>query len=183
MNNRWLSVNVPTAVAVLLGCYAISIALPVNFYGVIALSAIPITLLTGSVARADLNGRRGILGHPVSIWLGNISFAFYIFHLVVLDAVVTGLMVNVHWTTLSAVAMIFALLAFTILLAWVVYSLFEKPLLRLFSPKTWYKPQRAAAPAMAAAFSASAPSATADPAAASLPSGSESGATPESPAA
>jgi peptidoglycan/LPS O-acetylase OafA/YrhL len=114
--------------------YTFSIFLPINFYGIVALLAPPMVLLTISLTQADMRGQRTVLNHPVLVWLGGVSYAFYLLHRIVLEVSIPGFLAKVHWTIPTAVAMIVFTLAVTTGLAYVLYIAVERPMLRRFSP-------------------------------------------------
>ncbi|MER5639518.1 acyltransferase [Kitasatospora sp. NPDC002227] len=80
---RWvrLPVWVPTVtvVAVYLGVGY----LPVRI-GYVAAALVPLVLLVPALAQADLDGRRWIWAHPRMVWLGELTFAFYLVHQLVI---------------------------------------------------------------------------------------------------
>lgn len=131
---RWPRLRVRTALAVLTVVYSVGVFLPINFYGIVVISALPMVLVTVALTQSDMSGRRSFLGHPVMIWLGSISYAFYLLHRIVLEVLIPGLLKHVHWTTPAAVAMIAFTLGLTIVLARALYVLVERPMVRRFSP-------------------------------------------------
>jgi peptidoglycan/LPS O-acetylase OafA/YrhL len=89
--------RIPIWVAVALVCIAYEVARKVGTnvfsgHGDFVV-VIPFGLLLAAAASTDLDGRSGILTRPVSIYLGEVSFAFYLVHVVVLSYVAKA----AHW--------------------------------------------------------------------------------------
>ncbi|HEY2062712.1 MAG TPA: acyltransferase [Amycolatopsis sp.] len=120
---------------VVAGVYAFSIFfLPINFYGIVLVLAPPMLLLTVALTQADIRGQRTVLNHPVLVWLGGVSYAFYLLHRIVLEVFISGFGAKVPWTIPTAIAALVALLGLTTGLAYLLYILVERPMLRRFSP-------------------------------------------------
>jgi peptidoglycan/LPS O-acetylase OafA/YrhL len=134
LHGRWPQMRIRPVLAVLAVIYTGGVFLPINFYGIVVISAIPMALVTVALAQGDMRGRRSFLGHPVMIWFGMISYAFYLLHRIVLELLIPGLLKHVHWSTPAATGMVALTLALTIALARAMYVLVERPLVRRFSP-------------------------------------------------
>lgn len=136
MSGRWINVPVWAAwVALTIGCI-VAIYLP-SLYRVAAATIIPLALLIPALATAEIRGHRSYMSSRVMVWLGNISFAFYLIHSMVLDLVLQGLQYMLEegfrWTTLSAIGGVTIGLAASVLLSWLLFELVEKPMQRRFS--------------------------------------------------
>ena len=103
----------------------------------VAVTIVPIALLIPTIATADLAGRRSFTGRPVMVWLGRISFAFYLLHLLVMEWLVFAFSGSItHWRPLSGwsgVGIITVILAAAILCAWLLQILVELPVYRRFA--------------------------------------------------
>jgi peptidoglycan/LPS O-acetylase OafA/YrhL len=131
---RWPSLKLRIILPVVLAVYVGGVFLPINFYGIVVISALPMLFVAVALVQRDMAGRRSFLGHPVMIWFGTISYAFYLLHRIVLEVLIPGLLKHVHWSTLAGVAMTVGVLGLTIVLARILYVLVERPLVRRFSP-------------------------------------------------
>ncbi|GAA5089687.1 acyltransferase family protein [Nocardia iowensis] len=140
---RWLRVPIW---ATLLGCLAgYLVAMYTPFVvGFFLATAIPLALLIGAAATSDIEGRSRFLSSRFVVWLGDISFAFYICQGVALFYV-RHQMGDVAFSAPIAILVILALFFLNILMAWLLHTFVESPAMRhLARPKRKPKP---AAPA------------------------------------
>ncbi|WP_240152180.1 acyltransferase family protein [Streptomyces mobaraensis] len=100
-------------------------------YAITAVLVIPMALLVLAGAGADVRASRSPLRHRTAVWLGDISFAFYMVHMLVLtygyrlvDEDRTG---GDGFRALCAAA----LLAVSVAVSWALYAGVERPLTRL----------------------------------------------------
>jgi len=122
----WLALVVSAA-----GCVAAAVD-PANPLSYAAFTIVGFGMLLTSLARAALTGRVGFLGHPLLVKLGNVSFAFYLIHLVTLQAVIGAASrwgFNSLGAPLALIAMVISLTA-----AVALHYGVERPFLRVFSP-------------------------------------------------
>jgi peptidoglycan/LPS O-acetylase OafA/YrhL len=111
-----------------------------------AVTIIPIVLLIAAAATADATGRRTPFQNRPATWLGEISFAFYLLHFIVLTE--TKTLVGRTLGTPAAIAVLLAELAVTVLLAWLLYAAVERPVTRRWSGRRPVIPRPRAAPAI-----------------------------------
>jgi mycarose O-acyltransferase len=100
-------------------------------------------LLIAAGASADVQGHRTLLSSRGMVWLGEVSFAFYLWHLLVLIYVhqwITGvdqpmsfLVLEEGYSTPVALAVLALLFGISLLLAWATFTLVEKPVMRRFA--------------------------------------------------
>jgi peptidoglycan/LPS O-acetylase OafA/YrhL len=102
-------------------------------------------LLVAAAARADLTGSPSLWRHPVLIRLGELSFAFYMIHVLILRTGEKLFASHPHLPLLPALGATLAAFACSLTLAWILYECVEGPARRLL-----LRPRRvAAAPARA----------------------------------
>ncbi len=120
---RWsLALLPPAMVAGLFAPY------PVNEH---ALTLVPVTLIVASAARADLLGRATLWSRPLMVYLGELSFAFYLVHFLVIAAFDRyGLLPHQAAPAQALVATV-SVLWFSLMAAMVLYHGVELPALRL----------------------------------------------------
>ena len=135
LSGRWLNVNLWVAGATVVAGYVAALFLP-YYYGFAAATVIPFALVIPAAAVADIQGRRSWLGSPVMVWLGTISFAFYLLHRLTLATAVGVFGRDFAWNTTSAIGIVVVALAVTIVLSWILYTFVEKPMLRRFATST-----------------------------------------------
>ncbi|MGE5830801.1 MAG: acyltransferase family protein [Micromonosporaceae bacterium] len=131
-SGRRIPVGVGGGIALTLLAGLLADLLPLR-YGLVAVWVVPLALTVAAGAVADVEGRQTFLSGRAMVWLGDISFAFYLWHLLVLA---TG---RTYWTppqgyaTPAAIVMILALLGVIILISWATFALYERPLMRRFA--------------------------------------------------
>jgi peptidoglycan/LPS O-acetylase OafA/YrhL len=112
------------------GCIAAATA-PTDPRSYAAFTVVGFGLLLTALTRRAREGKSTVLGHPVLVSLGRVSFAFYLVHLLCLQAVYA-----VAGSSLQACGTSAALLAFTLalILAFVLHLTIERPFVRAFAP-------------------------------------------------
>lgn len=127
---RWAGPGLLGATAALAVGYAISLYVPVLFVFAAA-TVVPLALLIAAGAAADIRGTRSPLRGRVMVRLGEISFAFYLWHHMVLTRV-AGAFGTDDWSTAAATAVVALSLLVTLVLAWLLHRLVEEPVMRRF---------------------------------------------------
>ena len=84
------------------------------------------------MAERDIQGKPSVASRPAIVWLGQLSFTFYLFHRIVLENVIGAFGYAYHWTVPAAVGAIALSLAMTLILAWNLSIAVEKPFYRRF---------------------------------------------------
>jgi peptidoglycan/LPS O-acetylase OafA/YrhL len=111
-------------------------------YSLVAATVIPLALVIPAAAATDLRGRFSPLRVRPMVWLGEISYAFYLVHFLVIHVghlsfgrvKMMGVAMPTHlFTTGKGIALIVVLFAVSVLLSWVLYTLVERPMMRHFS--------------------------------------------------
>ncbi|MGW4238393.1 acyltransferase family protein [Streptomyces sp. NPDC004749] len=129
---RWPDIRLLPATALLVLAYALALRLP-QVFAQSAVTIVPVVLVVAAGALADLGGRSRLLRGRVMVWLGEISFAFYMVHLIVLLSVRKWLGVENSWDTPTAFLVITGCFAVTLLLAWLLHIGVERPSMRHWS--------------------------------------------------
>jgi peptidoglycan/LPS O-acetylase OafA/YrhL len=134
---------------VLAGAVYLAADLPVGGFQNVALPIVPVLLLLAAGARSDLAragagapGRRGVLARPLLVWLGDISYCFYLVHQLVLK-VLARLLEFVSADPADGLLWAVVGLALSILSAALLHEIVEKPFDRRL------RGRRRAAPAVA----------------------------------
>ncbi|WP_240505123.1 acyltransferase family protein [Nocardia mangyaensis] len=131
----WRDTRLVTPLAALALCYAATWFVPVN-YKMSALLVAPMAAVVATLATRDLAGINGINNTRPMIWLGDISFAFYMIQYPVM-VIVTRLFIGGRqysiggwalWTSVS--------LAASILAAAAIYHGIDKPIMRRFAHRS-----------------------------------------------
>jgi peptidoglycan/LPS O-acetylase OafA/YrhL len=132
LEGRWIRLSHTMAVLTVIPGFALTAVLP-DAYGVVAPLVIPLALVIASGAASDAAGRRTWASRPAMVWLGEISFAFYLLHLLVAYNGPVLLQSGIQWGIPEALARIAATFAITLVLAWLLYRLVELPAMRRWS--------------------------------------------------
>jgi len=131
LTGRKLPLGRGAAAILAIVAYAVSPLLPPNF-SLVSVMVLPLGLLIAAAAKADEEARPIWLSGRIMVWLGDISFAFYMWHALILF--------NVHpWlfgpASNAAVAIAEIALLFEIILvvSWLQFSLIERQMMRRFA--------------------------------------------------
>lgn len=132
-------VGVVPAVLLLVGCY-VGARFASGAQGLVSITVIPLALIIFAVAGSDVAGRRSPMRSTVMIWLGNVSFAFYLVHELVIDygARALGVASNPygvgpHLNPGQVLGLTLLALGVSVLLSWLLYALVERPAMRRWS--------------------------------------------------
>jgi peptidoglycan/LPS O-acetylase OafA/YrhL len=129
---RWPNIGLFPAAVLLLAAYVVSLQVPQVFAQTL-ITIVPIVLVIGAGAMADIRNGPGWLRGRVMGWLGEISFAFYLLHVIVLMTVRKWVGVHTSFATPQAVLILVGCLALTTLLAWLLHTFVERPVMRRWS--------------------------------------------------
>ncbi|MER6094144.1 acyltransferase family protein [Streptomyces bluensis] len=140
MSGRWRNIGMLWAGALLISSYALGYFTP-YIYSSRAVCVIPAAVLIAAGAIADNEGRFTVFRNKVAVWLGDISFAFYLVHFTVLQGV-WKLLGSKTYTAPQAAAMMVLSLGVSILASWALYALIERPI-----TQRWSNPRKRPAPA------------------------------------
>ncbi|OCC07231.1 acyltransferase [Streptomyces sp. PTY087I2] len=133
MAGRWTGPG-PLPFAVLLAVlYFAALETPAE-YRLVAMTIVPVTLLLGSLAAADLRGDRSIAANRFMEWLGDISFAFLLIHWPVMNFFFQQFGEE-FYSVPKAIGVVCLDLSASLALAWLLTVAVERPLVRLLSPK------------------------------------------------
>ncbi|MGW0826086.1 acyltransferase family protein [Streptomyces sp. NPDC002845] len=125
--------------ALLAGCAAAPLAVYGPFlFSVAAALVVPFALTIVAFANRDVRARKSLLSSRFLVWLGEISFAFYLVHALVMSA--TEHLVGLESMTANPVAKVLwatALLAASVVCSWGLYTLVERPLMGRFGGRQW----------------------------------------------
>lgn len=130
LTGRRLPLQFGGAVALTIGAYFVS-ALAGPLYQFSAVMVVPLGLLIAAGASADVAGQRTFLGSKLMVWLGEISFAFYMWHYLVLSYGHQWLGKN--WGTATATGALILLFAAAVVLAWASFTFVERPIMKRFA--------------------------------------------------
>lgn len=125
---RWIDIGLPTATALVLVGYGVSMVVQSPLLFAVTTVA-PLAVLIPAAATADLTGRSSPWRSPAMIWLGVRSYAFYLTHLMVIRAA-AWLVDGRALSPVFAVTGALAVLAVAIGSAWCLHAGVERPMAR-----------------------------------------------------
>lgn len=125
MTERWVAI--PLAPALTLAAAAYFLAGEVPFiYSLSLTTVIPIALLITSLAAADMAQRKSWFRHPLMVWLGEISFGFYMIHLLIMMGL-TSLLDGQRFSVVPASFILAATFCLSLLGGWLLFAFVERP--------------------------------------------------------
>jgi peptidoglycan/LPS O-acetylase OafA/YrhL len=147
MSGRRRNIGMVWGGALLVASYALGYFTP-YIYSSRAVCVIPAAILIAAGAIADDEGRFTVFRNKVAVWLGDISFAFYLVHFTVLEGV-WRLLGSKTYSAPQAAAMMLLSLGVAILASRALYDLIERPI-----TQRWSNPRKRSAPAQQEAVAA-----------------------------
>jgi peptidoglycan/LPS O-acetylase OafA/YrhL len=120
------------SLAIGVAAYAISPMLPLT-YPLVSIMLLPVGLVMANTALLDVNKQKTFLASKPMIWLGELSFAFYLWHMMVLMYGHQLISKGAGFSTPVAILVALGMFAATQLLAWLTYVLVERPIMRRFA--------------------------------------------------
>jgi peptidoglycan/LPS O-acetylase OafA/YrhL len=133
MSGRRVPLNFGAAVGVFVAVYALSPLIPERL-NMAAIHVVPIGLLILTAATRDSRGGSpGWLGSRLMVKLGDLSFAFYIWHYMIVVYARELLGSPAGWSTPVGFAVLALLFVATLGVAWLQFTLIERPMYRRFA--------------------------------------------------
>jgi len=129
---RWPAVGVGPATAFAVVSYVASRWLPGDVR-IVAGTAVSFAILIAAAAAADVDGRPTPWRSPRMVWLGEISYAFYLVHQLVLR-LVSKVMGAAH-TVVVEIGLALAAFLLALLASWLLYRAVEVPAMRALRPR------------------------------------------------
>ncbi|MGK5733970.1 acyltransferase family protein, partial [Streptomyces sp. URMC 124] len=134
LEGRWITLGLLPAGLLTVAAYGVSLLVPPP-YAINAVTIVPFALLIPAAATADVNGTRSPFRGRVMLWLGEVSFAFYMVQQVLLEFA-RGRM-GARWAlpTPLALAVIALEAGAALLCAWLLHTAVERPAMRFARPR------------------------------------------------
>lgn len=133
MTRRWPRISVRMALAITVVALVVEAKVPLLYtFGSVA--ALPAALLIGALAAAENDGRSTLgLDRRLLVRLGELSFAFYMIHWIVLTFGRQLIGAGVRWNTATATGLAMLALLLSVVLAWLLHVGVERPIMRHWS--------------------------------------------------
>ncbi|GHB29293.1 acyltransferase family protein [Streptomyces chryseus] len=148
LSGRWVRLGLGPAALSVLAVYVGALWLP-QLWSFAAPYSFPLGLLVAAAAADDLAGRGTPLARRPLVWLGEISYAFFLIHLNVLNSAQAafkgewmgyGAFDRTSLSTPVAVLFLLGCLAVSIVLAWLLHRFVEMPVMRRWSRPRPHRP-------------------------------------------
>ncbi|WNV84465.1 acyltransferase [Umezawaea sp. Da 62-37] len=138
--------RMPAAIGLLAVGFALELLLAPTVFGLTMPLVVPLGLVLLAGAKADIEGTSSVFRAKGMIWLGELSFAFYMVHFLVLYYTHVAIGMSVSWSIPVAIGIALVLCGVTLLIAWGIHSFIERPAMR-----HWSRPRRTPDPRVATA--------------------------------
>jgi peptidoglycan/LPS O-acetylase OafA/YrhL len=141
--NKWVNIGILPAGVLVIASYALSFMLPPT-YSFGQLFMLPTALLITALAVADINGRHNFLAGRTWNYLGEITYGFFLVHILVMfyiQAAIsgqwggTGYYTRQQWSTPVAALFLIGLFAVSLVLAAALYRFVQVPASNRWSKK------------------------------------------------
>lgn len=132
LTGQKLPLRLGGAVALAVGSYFVAPLFGPN-YRFAAVMVIPLGLLIAAGAVSDVAKDQTFLSSKLMVWLGDISFAFYMWHYLVLQYGHRWLGQGESWSTPTAIAAMALLFGITLVLSWALFTFIERPIMKQFA--------------------------------------------------
>ncbi|PSL51983.1 peptidoglycan/LPS O-acetylase OafA/YrhL [Saccharothrix carnea] len=132
LTGRKLPLGFGGSVALTVVAYAVASLFPGATVTMVAVTVLPLGLVIAAGAAAESEGRPTLLSGRTMVWLGEVSFAFYMCHLLVLRYGLLWLAPGTHPTPVALGLLTLAFVG-TTALAWLMFVLVERPITRRVS--------------------------------------------------
>ncbi|WP_369637623.1 acyltransferase family protein [Nocardia sp. JMUB6875] len=132
LEGRWRNTNMAWPLLALTVAYAATWVVPVNYKMSVLLLA-PMTAVVATMAARDLAGIGGINNHPRMVWLGNVSFAFYLIQFPVMVLITRNLIGGRQFGILGWAGFSLLSLVVSTAIAAALYHWVDLPIMRKFA--------------------------------------------------
>ncbi|MFJ9693251.1 acyltransferase family protein [Kitasatospora sp. NPDC101183] len=131
MTGRWINLPVTPALALVAVAYVAEMRVP-WLYAMSAVTIVPVALLISAMAASDIAGKRSILRNRVCVWLGEVSFAFYLVHDITVHVFVDDYGLSATHSAPVGAAILASEVLISVFFSWLLYIGVERPLMKRF---------------------------------------------------
>jgi peptidoglycan/LPS O-acetylase OafA/YrhL len=138
---QWFGPGLWISTAIFVALYvACTLWIPGNYH--VGVLTVAYAILIGGAAKTDLSGAPSPWRWPVMVWLGEVSFAFYLVHVALIANVLRLLERNGEgWNPVPAAGVIILAASGSLFAAWLLFTLVEKPMMRILGPRRRPRPE------------------------------------------
>lgn len=125
-----IPLGLPSAGLLVVAGFALQVYFVPGVYGLTATIALPLALFVAAAAKADVNGLASPFRSRVMVRLGEISFALYMTHYLVLHYLHVAFGATESWALPQATAFCVLAFAISMLVSWLSFTYFESQIMR-----------------------------------------------------
>ncbi|MFI9204920.1 acyltransferase family protein [Streptomyces sp. NPDC053048] len=126
LTGRWTGPRLLPAAGLVIVFYLVGLYVPLLFQ-LNAITVVPLALLIPAAATADAAGRRTAMSGPLWVWLGEVSFAFYLVHQVLLSDAEERFHLKHQAPVPTAIGLGLLALALSLVASWLLHAAVERP--------------------------------------------------------
>ncbi|MFP9227739.1 hypothetical protein A0E43_04070 [Pectobacterium cacticida] len=135
IEGKWFSMSANAGIILAIIIYFVNVLIPLQFsFNLITL--IPLILLIGSLAESDLRKQHSFLQSKPMLYLGNISFGFYMIHFLILNLIKEWIN-GEKYGFLGASLIILLSLLICMFCGWLLYRFVELPCSKFINTGKW----------------------------------------------
>lgn len=132
MTGKWRSPGLVASAALVLASFWLTFEVPAP-YRIVAVMAVPLAVLIAAGAVADASKRSTVFSSKPMVWLGEISYAFFMWHVLVLLCAYEWLIKGNQFNNAETLGIAAVMLVATVIVAWLQFTLVERPVMRRFA--------------------------------------------------
>ncbi|MFD9686231.1 acyltransferase family protein [Kitasatospora sp. NPDC059088] len=144
MTGRWIKFPVLPALALVAVAYVVELKWVPWLYAMSAVTLIPVALLIAAMASTDIAGRPSFLRKRVFVWLGEVSFAFYLVHDITVHVFVDRFGLSASHSAPVAAGILASEVLISVFFSWLLFIGVEQPLMKRFARSRPSQPSGAA---------------------------------------
>jgi peptidoglycan/LPS O-acetylase OafA/YrhL len=131
-SGSWPRISLLPASAIAVGGYVYTVTVPTLFRigGSCVVFLVP---LVAALAMADIKGTTSPFRGRIMVWLGDLTYAFYILHTLVLTWSYRWLVAGKHLSPGVAALLLLGMFVLSLALSWALFTFVEQPMMRRFS--------------------------------------------------
>lgn len=129
LTGRKVPVGLGGAAALVILAFVVAPSFPLTYH-LTAITVLPLGLLVAAGAREDIQSRATWLSSRPMVWLGEISYAFYLVHFLVLEY--GHELLGTQWNGAAATGIVAVLFCGSLVVASLQYYSVERPMMRRF---------------------------------------------------
>jgi peptidoglycan/LPS O-acetylase OafA/YrhL len=139
LSGKWIPFGLLPASLLILGGYVLALNTPF-IWGLNAINLAPMGLFVAAAATADIEGKRSWVRGRAMVWLGDVSFAFYMVQSLVMLWLRPKVLGTRTFATPQALGLLAVVFAVTMVLAWALHKFVEMPMMRFSRPRGTRRP-------------------------------------------